>query len=163
VPAVIDLVRPVPVLAAGGIADGRGLAAALSLGAAGALIGTRFQASAEAIEDPAVVKAIIDGTGEDTERGRVLDVARGSAWPRQYPARTLRNDVIEKWRGKEDELSRDSAALAQFREAVGRGDLSAVPVWASEAIDLITDVAPAAVLVERIAAEAEAALVRALG
>lgn len=163
VPAVIDLVRPVPVLAAGGIADGRGLAAALSLGAAGALIGTRFQASAEAIEDPAVVKAIIDGTGEETERGRVLDVARGSAWPRHYPGRALRNDVTEKWRGKEDELARDSGALAQFREAVDRGDLSAVPVWASEAIDLITDVAPAAVLVERIAAEAEAALARALG
>jgi nitronate monooxygenase len=163
VPAVIDLVRPVPVLAAGGIADGRGVAAALSLGAAGALVGSRFQASAEVIEDPAVVKAILDGSGQDTERDRVLDVARGSAWPEQYPGRVLRNDFVEKWRGKEGELARNSGARARYREAADRGDLSVVPVWASEAIDLITDVAPAAVLVEQLAAEAEEALARALG
>jgi nitronate monooxygenase len=138
------------------------VAAALALGASGALLGTRFQASAEAIVDPVVVKAIIDGGGEDTERDRVLDVARGSAWPRQYPGRVLRNDFTEKWRGKEDELARDPGAVASFREAVERGDLSAVPVWASEAIDLITDVTPAAVLVEQLAAEAEAALARSL-
>jgi nitronate monooxygenase len=74
----------------------------------------------------------------------------------------LRNEFTEKWRGKEDVLARDPGAVARFREAVERGDLSAVPVWASEAIDLITDVAQAAVLVEQLAAEAEAALARAL-
>jgi nitronate monooxygenase len=60
------MVAPMPVLAAGGIADGRGLAAALCLGAAGALLGTRFEASAEALIDPESVKAILDGRGEDT-------------------------------------------------------------------------------------------------
>ncbi|HEV3380073.1 MAG TPA: nitronate monooxygenase [Trebonia sp.] len=162
VPAVVDLVGPTPVLAAGGIADGRGVAAALALGAAGALIGTRFQASAEALVDPAVAKAIIDGSGEDTERTRVLDVARGAPWPERYPGRALRNDFIDQWRGKEDELARDEDARARFREAAGRGDLSAVPVWASEAIDLITGIAPAADLVRQLAQEAEAALARAL-
>lgn len=162
VPAVVDLVAPTPVLAAGGIADGRGVAAALALGAAGALIGTRFQVSAEALVDPAVAKAIVDRNGEDTERTRVLDVARGTPWPERYPGRALRNDFLDQWRGKEDELARDPGARAGFREAVDRGDMSAVPVWASEAIDLITDVEPAADLVRRLAEDAEAALRHAL-
>jgi nitronate monooxygenase len=66
VPVVVDLAAPVPVLAAGGIADGRGVAAALALGAAGALIGTRFQATAEALVDPAISKAIVEGCGEQS-------------------------------------------------------------------------------------------------
>ena len=162
VPAVVDLVGPVPVLAAGGIADGRGVAAALALGAAGALVGTRFQASSEALVDPAIAKAIIDGSGEDTERSRVLDVARGEAWPERYPGRALRNDFLNEWRGKEAELARDEGARERFRAAADRGDLSAVPVWASEAIDLITAIAPAADLLKQLAAEAETALARAL-
>lgn len=161
-PAVVDLVDPVPVLAAGGIADGRGVAAALALGAAGALVGTRFQASPEALVDPAVSRAIVDGRGADTERSRILDVARGSAWPEDYPGRALRNDFTEEWRGKETELAGDEAARERFREAIARGDMSAVPVWASEAIDLITDVTPAAGIVARLAADAETALARVL-
>src|SRR5690349_22204481 len=84
VPVAADLAAPVPVLAAGGIADGRGLAAALALGAAGAVVGTRFQATAEALVEPATTAAIIAGRGEDTERNRVLDIARGSRWPAEY-------------------------------------------------------------------------------
>jgi nitronate monooxygenase len=76
VPIVVDLAGPIPVLAAGGIADGRGVAAALALGSAGALVGTRFQATPEALVDPEVAKAIIDGRGDNTERSRVLDIAR---------------------------------------------------------------------------------------
>lgn len=162
VPAVVDLVAPVPVLAAGGIADGRGVAAALALGAAGALVGTRFQASSEALVDPAIAKAIIDGSGEDTERSRVLDVARGTPWPERYPGRALRNDFLDEWRGKEAELAQDEGARERFRAAADRGDLSAAPVWASEAIDLITAVTPAADLLGQLAAEAETALARAL-
>lgn len=162
VPTVVDLVDPVPVLAAGGIADGRGVAAALALGAAGALVGTRFQASPEALVDPAVSQAIVNGRGDDTERSRVLDIARGSAWPEQYPGRSLRNAFLDEWRDKEAELAGDEAARERFREAVARGDMSAVPVWASEAIDLITDVTPAADIVARLAADAETALARVL-
>jgi nitronate monooxygenase len=85
VPMVVDLAGATPVLAAGGIADGRGVAAALTLGAAGALIGTRFQATLEALVDPAITKAIIESHGEDTELSTVLDIARGSTWPAKYP------------------------------------------------------------------------------
>jgi nitronate monooxygenase len=161
VPIVADLAGPTPVLAAGGIADGRGIAAALSLGAAGVLLGTRFQASAEALVDPAVTKAIVDGRGEDTERSRVLDIARSSAWPKRYPGRALRNEFLDRWRGREDELAADDAAKAEYRAAAADGDMSVVAVWASEAIDLITAVSPAADLVAQLATEAEEALTRA--
>jgi nitronate monooxygenase len=161
VPAVVDLAGDTPVLAAGGIADGRGIAAALVLGAAGALIGTRFQATPEVLTAPDAVKAIIDGHGEDTERSRVLDIARGSHWPERYTGRTLKNAFLEKWRGREAELAADNAAQAEFRAAARQGDLAVVPVWASEAIDLITEIVPAADLVGALAAEAQDALVTA--
>ena len=158
VPAVADLAAPTPVLAAGGIADGRGVAAALALGAAGALLGTRFLATPEALGPPSVAKAVIDHAGEDTERSRVSDIARGAPWPAKYPARTLRNAFFDQWRGREDELAADSAARQAYREAVARGDLPPDPVWASEAIDLITEISPAADLVGDLAAQAEEAL-----
>ena len=161
VPIAVDLAEPTPVLAAGGIADGRGLAAALCLGAAGALIGTRFQASAEALVDAEVAKAIIGGRGQETERSRVLDIARGAPWPERYPARTLRNAFLERWRGREVQLESDEEAKAEFQSAAAQGDPSVVPVWASEAIDLITTVSPAADLVTQLTRQAEAALIRA--
>lgn len=161
VPVVVDLAGSTPVLAAGGIADGRGVAAALALGAAGALLGTRFLAAPEALVTSSVTKAIIEGGGEDTERSRVSDIARGSPWPSKYPARTLRNFFFDRWRGREDELAADSGAQQVYREAVARGDLPPDPVWASEAIDLITELCPAADLVGALAAQAEEALARA--
>jgi nitronate monooxygenase len=161
VPAVADLAAPTPVLAAGGIADGRGVAAALALGAAGALLGTRFLATPEALGSPTVAKAVIEHGGEDTDRSRVSDIARGVAWPSKYTARTLRNPFFDQWRGREDELAAGPAARQAYREAVARGDLPPDPVWASEAIDLITGISPAADLVGALAAQAEEALARA--
>lgn len=161
VPVVVDLVAPTPVLAAGGIADGRGIAAALCLGAAGALLGTRFEATSEAILEPEYVKAILDGHGADTERNRVLDIARRAPWPSRYLARTLRNEFLERWRGREDELEEDEAAKAEYEAGAAVGDLSVIPVWASEAIDLIDSMSPAADLVAELGRETEAALVRA--
>ncbi len=160
VPVVADLAAPTPVLAAGGIADGRGVAAALVLGAAGALVGTRFLVTPEALIDPTAMKAIIEAGGEDTERSRVSDIARGSRWPARYPARTLRNDFFDRWRGREDELAADTAARRAYQDAVDSGDLLET-VWAGEAIDLITTVTPAADLVAALAADAETALARA--
>jgi nitronate monooxygenase len=161
VPTVVDLAAPTPVLAAGGIADGRGVAAALALGAAGALLGTRFLVTLEALVAPSVSKAIIDGSGEDTERSRVSDIARGAPWPSKYQPRTLRNPFFDQWRGREAELAADSAAQQAYQEAAHSGDRSLEPVWASEAIDLITELAPAADLVGALAAQAEEALERA--
>jgi nitronate monooxygenase len=160
VPAVVDLVAPTPVLAAGGIADGRGVAAALVLGAAGALMGTRFLVTPEALIDPSAMKAIIEAGGEDTFRSRVSDIARGAPWPARYGARTIGNAFFDQWRGREDELAADTAALQDYREAVARGE-PLETVWASEAIDLITTMTPAADLVAALAADAEQALARA--
>jgi len=161
VPVVADLAAPTPVLAAGGIADGRGVAAVLALGAAGALIGTRFQATSQALVDPSVTKAIIEGHGEDTERSTVLDIARGAPWPSRYPARTLGHPFLERWRGREDELAADQDAKRAYQAAVARGDLPPLPVWASQAIDLITDLRSATDLVADLAAQAEEALAQA--
>lgn len=78
---------------------------------------------------------------------------------RTIPACTLRNAFLDRWRGREAELEGDEDAGAAYREAADRGDLAVVPVWASEAVDLINDLVPAADLVERLAAETEEALV----
>lgn len=161
VPAVVDLVDPVPVLAAGGIADGRGVAAALVLGAAGALIGTRFQATTEALVDPSITKAIVEGRGRDTERSSVLDIARGSRWPAKYPARTLGHPYLDQWRGREAELAADPQARQNYQDDVARGAVPPLPVWAGEAVDLITDLPSAADLVPTLAAQTEEALTRA--
>jgi nitronate monooxygenase len=161
VPVVADLAAPVPVLAAGGIADGRGLAAALALGAAGALVGTRFLATAESLADPAAKKAIIDGCGQDTERSRVLDIARGARWPARYPARTLSHPFLDQWRGREAELAADPQARQAYQDGIARGELPPQPAWASQAIDLIRYLPPAASLVAVLAGQAEDALARA--
>ncbi len=85
VPAVVDAVAPIPVVAAGGIADGRGLAAALALGAAGISMGTRFTASRESLWTPAMQAATQAASGDQTEQTRVFDVVRGAPWPAIYP------------------------------------------------------------------------------
>jgi nitronate monooxygenase len=161
VPIVVDLAAPVPVLAAGGIADGRGIAAVLALGAAGALIGTRFQATVEALVDPAITKAIIEGRGQDTERSSVLDIVRGSRWPSTYTARTLDHPYLQRWRGREAELAADAQARQDYQDDVARGAIPPLPVWAGEALDLITDMPSAADLVTTLATQTEAALARA--
>jgi nitronate monooxygenase len=161
VPMVVDLAAPTPVLAAGGIADGRGLAASLALGAAGALVGTRFLASHEAIVSPEVSKAIIDGYGADTARTRVLDIARGSGWPAKYTARVLRNAFVDQWRDREAELAQDDGTHRAYRQAVDDNDINAISIWCSEAIDLINEIDSADDLVRRLASDAAAALAHA--
>lgn len=161
VPVVVDLAGPTPVLAAGGIADGRGIAAALCLGAVGALVGTRFQATAETLADPATIKAILEGHGGDTERNRILDIARGSRWPSKYPARTLGHPFLDQWRDRESDLAADPDAKQAYLDGIARGELPSTPVWASQAIDLINDLPSAIDLVGALAAQAEEALARA--
>ncbi|WP_367048592.1 nitronate monooxygenase [Streptomyces sp. Je 1-332] len=159
VPLAVDLAAPVPVLAAGGIADGRGVAAALALGAAGALIGTRFQATAEALVDRSISQAILEGRGQDTERNGVLDIVRGASWPNErYTARTLAHPYLDRWRGREVELAGDSQARQDYQDDVARGMISPLPVWAGEGVDLITDLPAAADLVTTLADQAEDAL-----
>lgn len=158
VPAVVDIAGATPVLAAGGIADGRGLAAALMLGAAGAMIGTRFEATNEALLDAHESKAITAAAAADTVRGRVLDIATHAGWPTTYPARTLRNKFTDVWQGRESELESDDNALAEFRAAAEAGDRDYLPIWAGEAVDLITELDSASALVARIAEHARATI-----
>jgi nitronate monooxygenase len=145
----------------GGFADGRGVAAVLALGAAGALIGTRFQATAEALVPASTARAIVQGSGADTERSSVLDTARGSRWPSKYTARTLGHPFLDQWRGREAELAADPQAKQAYQDGVAQGELPLLSLWAGEAIDLINDVPSATDLVGSLAAQAEEALARA--
>ena len=155
---------PTPVVAAGGIADGRGLAAALMLGAQAALIGTRFYASVEALASDLAKQRIVAAHGGLTSRTRVFDVVRRLGWPEANTGRALRNRFLARWDGRENELA---AALesehAAYLDAVRRADFDTAVVWAGEAVDLIKDVERAAVLVARIGAEASAQLARGAG
>src|SRR5690349_3562524 len=104
VPAVADAVPNIPLVAAGGIADGRGLAAALMLGADGVLIGTRFYASIEAAGAQAAKERIVAASGDRTIRSILFDIARRNIWPAPYSGRVLRNAFTERWGGREAEL-----------------------------------------------------------
>jgi len=160
IPAVVDAVTPTPVVAAGGIADGRGLAAALMLGAHGALIGTRFYASVEAIGQDRAKQCIVAAHGSETTRTRVFDLVRGYTWPAEYPGRALRNDFMERWHGREDDLTLAlEGERVRYQEASREGDYDTAVIWAGEAVDLINGVGGAAEIVARIGAEAEAQLV----
>jgi nitronate monooxygenase len=93
----------------------------------------------------------------------VFDIAgRRATWPAGYPARLLRNEFLDTWRDREDALEADDDAKARFRDSVDRGDMAAVPIWASQAIDLIDDVVPAGELVELLARSAEDTIERAM-
>lgn len=159
VPAVVDAVAPTPVIAAGGIADGRGLAAALMLGAHGVLMGTRFYASTEALGQNGAKERIVAARGGETAQTRVFDILRGYAWPYTYPGRAIRNRFSEYWHGRESDLvAARETEYAAYQEAVRKGDYDTAVVWAGEAVDLIKSVESAAALVARISAEAEARL-----
>jgi NAD(P)H-dependent flavin oxidoreductase YrpB (nitropropane dioxygenase family) len=155
VPMIVDAVAPVPVLAAGGIADGRGLAAALALGAEGVLLGTRFLASDESPLHANFKQAIVDSDGHDTLLSELPDVAAGKVWPGAM-SRSRRNRFIERWVGRDWALrQRQTEALAEIRAAREVGDAEEAPLSMGQDAGLIHDVAPAGDIVRRIADEAE--------
>jgi nitronate monooxygenase len=97
-------------------------------------------------------------TAADTTRNRVLDLAADSDWPARFTARTLRNRFTDTWHAHEDGLLADAGAKAEFRAGVARGDLDYVPIWAGEAVDLITELDTASAVVAKIADEAAKAI-----
>jgi NAD(P)H-dependent flavin oxidoreductase YrpB (nitropropane dioxygenase family) len=158
IPMVVDAVAPTPVLAAGGIADGRGLAAALALGADGVLLGTRFLASEESPLHPNFKQAILDSDGHDTLLSEIPDIAAGKVWPGAM-SRSRRNRFIERWAGREWALRQDRVeALANVQAARKRGDINEAPLSMGQDAGLIRDILPAGEIVRRIAREAEAIL-----
>ncbi len=162
VPAVVDAVRAsgqdALVVAAGGIADGRGLAAALMLGASGVLMGTRFHVSVESLATPETKAHAVQSSGDDTVRTRVFDIARDAPWPVEFTGRAVGNRFSETWHGREAALDADAAEKTRYVEAQKQQDFATAVVWAGEAIDLIHSVEPAGETLTRIVAEAEAAL-----
>lgn len=150
-PDVADAVAPVPVVAAGGIADARGVQAALALGASGVAVGTRLFATQEALGHPNAKQALVEKTGADTVRSRVFDLIRGYDWPQPYTGRTLRNDFLERWLGREAQLEANLAEEQQhYQAAVAVGDTRTMVVSAGEGLDLIHDLPPAAEVVARL-------------
>jgi nitronate monooxygenase len=156
VPAIVDLAAGrVPVVAAGGIADGRGLVASLALGAAGILLGTRFYASQEADGPEEAKQRICAASGADTVRGILFDISRKNVWPAPFTGRCLVNDHARRWAGREIELlqNQDSVA-ADYAAAKAAGNFDIAAVIAGVAAGLIHDVPPAGEIIERLIAEA---------
>jgi nitronate monooxygenase len=148
-------------LAAGGIADGRGLAAALMLGADGVLVGTRLWASQEALVKPAHHQAIVQTAGDGTLRTRVPDIVRQLDWPPGFTARIRRNAFTQRWHGREDALAAAVDVEApRYRQAFEAGDPEEAAVWFGEAAGLIDSIEPAASIIERMVTQASAQLCR---
>jgi nitronate monooxygenase len=174
VPAVVDEVAPVPVIAAGGIADGRGMAAALALGAAGVWIGTRFLASAETNFHPRYQERLLGASENDTVYLEYL--FDGGAW-NDAPARALRNKTVANWeaagrppkdmRPGQNEVVAVSASRGDIKRYMPtapindvEGDIDALPMWAGQGVGLIKRIQPAAEIVREINAQAQDVLVR---
>jgi NAD(P)H-dependent flavin oxidoreductase YrpB (nitropropane dioxygenase family) len=158
VPQVSRAVDPLPVVAAGGIADGAGLAAALVLGAAGALMGTRFLATPESTLPRAYKEFLVGFDGQDTQLTEVPDITSGLVWPGAY-ARVARNRFVEEWIGREGELRRrQPAVLQRIREAAAAGDVEHGVLYSGQDAGLIEAIEPAGDVVRRVAEEAEALL-----
>ncbi|MDQ2933524.1 MAG: nitronate monooxygenase [Chloroflexota bacterium] len=169
VPEVADLISSraseTLLCAAGGVADGRGLAAALALGADGVVVGTRFWASEEALVHPNLQAAAVSASGDDTLRSRVIDMVRGlDYWPARYDLRTLRRAATDRWHGKEAELRAVAEAeVARYAEAAANGDAGNVSAIAGEAVGLIHGIAPAGTILRTMTTEAEDILRKAAG
>jgi enoyl-[acyl-carrier protein] reductase II len=154
VPQVVDVVNGVPVLAAGGIADGRGLAAVLMLGAQGALIGTRFLATPEARGRGHSKDVILNALGSQTVASKFFDDVLGLRWPGAL-VRSIRNPLLDRWAQRQQDWALAADQIRPSLEAaLAAGDF----VLAGESAGLIHDIVPAGELVARIAREAEALL-----
>lgn len=169
IPRVVDEVSPVPVIAAGGIADGRGLAAVLALGAQAAWIGTRFVMADEANAHPIYQRRLIEAEADDTLHSSLFDVGWEGA-----PGRVIRNSTVAMWEesgrperedrpGRDEEIVRAGDDIVRRYEAVTakrqyEGDVEAMPLWAGQGVGLIRRTQPAAAMVTEIIDEAEDAL-----
>jgi nitronate monooxygenase len=152
--AVLDAVS-VPVLAAGGIASPRSLAAVLAAGASGAWLGTVLSASPEALTTDASRRALVAARETDTASTRVFDIVRGLPWSKRFPSRVLRNDFVARWSGQEDALADNSDAQGELAAAIAADDRRTAPVDAGQGVGMVTGVAPVGQVIERLCAGAE--------
>jgi nitronate monooxygenase len=152
--AVLDAVS-VPVLAAGGIASPRSLAAVLAAGASGAWLGTVLSASPEALTSDASRRALVAARETDTASTRVFDIVRGLPWSKRFPSRVLRNEFVARWSGHEDVLADNPDAQGELAAAIAADDRRTAPVDAGQGVGMVTSVAPVGQVIERLCAGAE--------
>ena len=173
IPAVVDAVGDVPVVAAGGIADGRGLAAVLALGASAAWIGTRFLASEEAEIHPDYQQRVLTASENDTSyHNDLFNVGWSNA-----PHRVLRNSTVDLWEAKGRPSSGDRPGegeviarsptrgnIVRYQSYTpgpdAKGDIEALSMWAGQGLSLIRKRQPAAEIVGEIVNDARATLKR---
>jgi nitronate monooxygenase len=165
VPEVVDFVADrsaaTLVAAAGGVGDGRGLAAALALGADGAVVGTRFWATPEALVSPKAQRRAVAAGGDDTVRTRVYDVVRRLDWPTGYTVRALNNAFLDTWHGNEADLSaRLAEAIDAYEKALAAEDFDTAAILTGEAVGRIREVRPAAEIVAEMVGDAKRILNR---
>ena len=147
-----------PVLAAGGVVTGRGVAAVLAAGAAGAWIGTPFLLASES-RTPHAAQALIDRSDEtQTIRTSVYDRLQHTGWVPEFAGRALRNPFAEKWNDNEDALMNDAQAVTDFEKAKAVGDYGVANVYAGQAVGLLSGVRPAAEIIHEIERDAIARL-----
>ncbi len=159
VPEVADLLaRDSPqtlLVAAGGIADGRGLAAALMLGADGVMVGSRFWATPKSLIHPNHQRAALAADGDSTVRQVATDIARGYDWPAEFNGRILNNAFARRWHGREqDQRAQAEATRADYLAAVAQGRSDEAGIFVGEAIGLMHDVQPAAAVMDAIVGQA---------
>jgi nitronate monooxygenase len=147
-----------PVLAAGGIATGTAMAGVLVAGAAGVWVGTAFLSCSEGLNSAAARARVREATGDETVLTRAFDVAEGIAWPERWPGRALVNDFSRVWHGRETELVADEAARGLVVEGRRTGDPATAPLYAGEAVGLVTTERSATDVVRELDASAEKAL-----
>jgi NAD(P)H-dependent flavin oxidoreductase YrpB (nitropropane dioxygenase family) len=155
-PMMVKAVAPLPVLCAGGIADGRGLAAALALGAEGVLLGTRFMATPEAPIHPNFKQVIVKSDGHDTVLTEIPDLATQRVWPGAM-SRAQRNQFIERWSGREWALRQNAREIGrQVAAARAAGDIDNTSLSFGQDAGLIDSVKSVSEVVHDIVTEAEA-------
>jgi len=148
-------------VAAGGVADGRALAAALMLGADGVLIGSRLVASTEALTPAGFHQAIIGADGDATVKTSVIDLVRNYHWPEGFSGRALRNSFVARWHGRETTLTDPAVNPSEnerYWSAFSAGDADNAGVFMGEAAGLIHDIAPAAEIIEQMVTQAHGLL-----
>lgn len=146
-------------LAAGGIADGRTLAAALVLGADGALIGSRLWATRESLASEGAKQQAVQVDGDGTARTMVFDILRRKNWPAPYDFRAIRNDLHRQWEDRVEVLRADpDAARAAYDAGVKAGDFSRAHATIGEAVGLVHDIPAAGDTIARMTREAQALL-----
>lgn len=158
VPEIVDLVTArgtdIPVIAAGGIAHGRGLAAALMLGAAGVLVGTRFYATVEALSTPQARDPLLAATGDDMCRTTIYDQLRRYPWPQGHTMSVLSNALTDQFEDTELDILHREEAMARYWRAVAARDYSIANVTAGQAAGLVNAVLPAADVITGMAQQA---------